>query len=221
MSSPFSPIASWLSQLSQISTRQQQQQLGLQNSSRTDSTQRYTDLQQKFQALSTGDQSQIARSEDLVSQALAEMTSRERDKIFNSIHGVQIGTQEEPQAVQMAIIELQKRLAEMRTSSPAFMLAESMNYSFVHNRDDYLKFLRVDDFDVRKAATRMIKYYEFRRDVFGESVLCKTPSLDELTSEEIKILRKGSLQWYVESCRALSSDSSDYRSVFPAGSVKR
>ena len=129
------------------------------------------------------------------------MSSRERDEIFNSIHGVQIGSNEEPQAVQRAIMELQKRLSEMRTSSIAFMLAESINYSFVHNRNEYLEFLRISNFDPAKAAVRMIKYYEFRRDFFGESVLCKKPSLDELTSEEVKILRKGSFQWYVRSCR--------------------
>lgn len=55
-------------------------------------------------------------------------------------------------------------------------------------------FLRARMFDPVQAAVLMYKYYENKLQLFGENLLVKTITLDDLTEKEIDLIRTGSVQ---------------------------
>jgi hypothetical protein len=78
-----------------------------------------------------------------------------------------------------------KRLTALKT-------AERMSADYV--RGLRLTFLRADNYDTKKAANRMIRYFEEKRNLFGEGKLTKHITLEDLDADDLATLKTGYLQ---------------------------
>lgn len=135
-----------------------------------------------------------------ISNALNGMSLKERDMLYQQIHGVEEIVNETPEFVAERLNGMQNEIDRLTKSSltglptQAYLLAKSQNASFVSSKKILLKFLRVDRFDVRKAARRLIRYFDWKMVLFGKEKLCKDITYADLHKEDIKDLKKGFVQ---------------------------
>jgi hypothetical protein len=137
--------------------------------------------------------------DNYVANALKQMTLEDRENVYYGQHGVSEAIEEEPQMVTLRLKEMEahlSRLKERRSGVPseAFRLAESQSPEYVNDHEFRLQFLRTDSFNARKAAVRMIRYFDFKRLLFGDEKLCKDISMQDLTEDDMVVLRKGFMQ---------------------------
>ena len=78
--------------------------------------------------------------------------------------------------------------------SEAFETAERNFPNYCRSSDFRLRFLRTDNFHSKKAAGRMIRYFDFKKFLFGNEKLGTKISLEELHPEDIAFLKRGFMQ---------------------------
>jgi hypothetical protein len=139
-----------------------------------------------------------SNSDTLIANALKEMTLEDREFACHEIHGVADIVDEKPKLVTRCLDEMQQELVKQKARlglpSAAINLAESMSPEFVNDPKLRIKFLRADRFCAKKAAERMIRYFDFKLSLFGESKLCKEIAFADLEPDEVKLLKKGNIQ---------------------------
>ena len=164
----------------------------------------FDDLPQRFAALSTGyrnaEEAIESKTDMLVARAVSNLTPKQREASTFEQHGILELVEDEPgfdRAKKLAEFQLQLQQLKTRSRLPLEALghAEEMNYGFVHNEDNYMKFLRAEGFDTRKAAIRFVKNWDMKQYLFGQAKLCQEISLSDLDESEIKMARKGYFQW--------------------------
>lgn len=138
-------------------------------------------------------------AESLIADALSEMTIKDREHATFEVHGVAEDVDENPAFVSEKIQELRQALDKMKQHSflvdtKAFQLAEAQDPDFVYDIDFCLDFLRTDMYRAKEAARRMIRYYNWKMKLFGESKLCKRITYDDLTEEELEVVKEGFFQ---------------------------
>jgi hypothetical protein len=147
--------------------------------------------------------------EAMISEALAGLTVSERERMYYEIHGVDDPIVEDPDFCtrclydfQEEILKLKARPAPLVSLPPsmgpwhmpgpaALILAESQHPQYVSDPTFRLAFLRAENFDAARAAARMVRYFHWKMAAFGESKLCKDITLEDLTPEDMKILKRG------------------------------
>lgn len=63
-----------------------------------------------------------------------------------------------------------------------------------HDRDFRLGFLRAERFNAKKAATRILDFFDEKRALFGIDLLARKLRLEDLNEETIKVLESGFIQ---------------------------
>jgi hypothetical protein len=143
------------------------------------------------------------RSDAYIANALNQMSLKEREEVYCDLHGVAEDIVEDPEFVGRKLEELQRHLDQISPyNSKAFRLAESQSPSFVNNRKIRLRFLRAEAFDPRKAATRMMRFFDFKLVLFGEDRLCRDITYFDLNNEDQTALKTGFTQRLPERDRA-------------------
>jgi hypothetical protein len=143
------------------------------------------------------------RSDDYIANALNQMSLKERDEVYCDLHGVAKDIVEDPEFVGRKLEELQLHVDQISPSnSKAFRLVELQSPSFVNNRKIRLRFLRAEAFDSRKAATRMMRFFDFKLVLFGEDRLCRDITYFDLNDEDQTALKTGFTQRLSERDRA-------------------
>jgi hypothetical protein len=120
-----------------------------------------------------------------VTRALNELSHQERDQAFEDLHGVSPTINETPELIEKALFEMEKYLQETvipsstnsnnrsHSSTAAYALAQSIDMAYVHDPKLRLRFLRADRFDVTKAALRLIGWFQWKLELFGQDKLCQ------------------------------------------------
>jgi hypothetical protein len=143
----------------------------------------------------------LQQNEQLIAQALGQLSLQEREKVFHDVHGVADEIPEELEFVARKVHETREALIKLKSSKPhnsiteALKLAEKLRPDYVMNNQKFvLAFLRADRFDPNKAAGRMVRYLDWKLSLFGESKLCKDITLADLREDEMTMLKKGNFQ---------------------------
>jgi hypothetical protein len=68
-------------------------------------------------------------------------------------------------------------------------MAEQISKDYVTDPHFRLMFLRVEDFDAKKAATRLINYMEFKLKCFGQDVLARPIFMSDLDKDDQATLK--------------------------------
>ena len=124
---------------------------------------------------------------------LNNMSLRERQKIFEEIHGVDQTVQETPDFVAQHLDALDVSISNIYPK-PAYDMAEEMKYEYVHNDTFRLTFLRADMFDPIKAAKRLVTFFQCRLALFGPGLLTRNLTLNDLNRDDIACLTSGYFQ---------------------------
>jgi len=116
--------------------------------------------------------------DNLLANQLDRLHFTQRNAIFEEIHGVtSMAVEETPELLAESLVQLKTELDAMdektRNSYDIVSRQESNNYSqnFVNSNDFLLRFLRCELFDPRKAAVRLVSFFNFLKEVYGEDAL--------------------------------------------------
>ena len=141
----------------------------------------------------------VANEEDqidtLVADALKNMTLEERENVYFEQHGVAEEVKEDPQMVSQRLEQLELHLQALKErrgiSSAAFKLAELKFPDYCRDRSLRIEFLRAECFVAKKAAERMLRFFELKRALFGDAKLGTKITMEDLSPDDRYALRQG------------------------------
>jgi hypothetical protein len=129
----------------------------------------------------------------LTGQEVHDLSLPERNRVYEEVHGVAEPHQEQPDFVAQRLSELDMQLSIIR-NKPAYDFAFRQSPVYVHDRAFRLAFLRSTEFDARKAAQKLVSYFDFKLELFGREKLCKVITYEDLNERDLTILQSGALQ---------------------------
>jgi hypothetical protein len=128
---------------------------------------------------------------DLVKEMNA-LTLFKREKIFEDVHGVADIQEETPEFVEDRIEALDKLVNLIpQKDRTAYDKAIFLKPKLQTDVKFKLKFLRAEEFNTEKAATRMVKFFDLQLSLFGEDKLVKRLTMDDLSEDEIRFYKIG------------------------------
>lgn len=122
--------------------------------------------------------------DSLMAKMMTQLSMKEREEIYNDLHGVADEVKESPELIDTAIKDMKIALSKIQEDGAAYRQALLQDRPFVHNRKFLLRFLRAERFDVERAATRLVKFYTLKLKAFGLEKLTKYIYQDDLTESE-------------------------------------
>jgi hypothetical protein len=127
----------------------------------------------------------------LMAKEMAAMSIKEREVAENEVHGIGEDLEEsQPGIMDNCLAEMDLNLEEMKKGT-AYELAEKMSKEYVCSRDLRAMFIRTDRWNTWEASERMIRFFELKRDLFGDDMLVKDIHLEDLDEDDMKCLRGG------------------------------
>lgn len=126
-------------------------------------------------------------ADTLLAKDMAQLSVAERDQALNEIHGVADEADENPESIVRALVQFEEALQHI-PQREAYELAKSMSVDYVSSRKLLLMFLRADRFDVKKAALRIVRFFEYKLELFGPDLLTKDIKMDDLNEDDLDCL---------------------------------
>jgi hypothetical protein len=125
---------------------------------------------------------------------LNSLTVAEREKVLDDVHGVAKPAEETPEFVATLSKQLNQALFEVsktkrKALNRAFFLKPSIKTDVKFN----MMFLRVEQYNAKKAADRIANYFTHKLELFGEDKLVRRITLEDLDEKCMTILGSGSM----------------------------
>ena len=95
----------------------------------------------------------------LQNDELNQMSVKDRERVFEDIHGVSAEVVETPELVETGLLLLEQQVNSISNKN-AYNLAATQNWAYVNDRKLRLMFLRAERFDATKAANRMVGFFQ-------------------------------------------------------------
>jgi hypothetical protein len=130
----------------------------------------------------------------LLAKELNSMTFKERELVYEEIHGVDERTKEKPEFVNERLEALETELQKI-SKKMAYDQAEQISKGYVNERSFRLMFLRSKYFDARKAAVSLVRFMEEKLKYFGLGALARPLYLNDLDRDDLALLKSGSNQF--------------------------
>lgn len=141
-----------------------------------------------------------------IAKELTELSTQERNQIYEDVHGVDRPIEETPELIEKCLAQMQIEIDKLNNSSnnnttlaetmETYNLALQKDKKYVEDPAFRLVFLRCDRFQPQHAAKRYVKYYHRVKYLFGEDALCRALTFEgDLGKEEQAELREGHVQF--------------------------
>jgi hypothetical protein len=137
----------------------------------------------------------------LLSDELAKLSVHDREVLQEQLHGISSGIisseQETPEVLEGALnlmaYEVDFFIKPQHKRSYLEAITKYPDTTYVCQNDFRLRFLRCEQYDVKGAANRMVRYLDLVNDVFGSELLERPMRLSDVTTnaEEVELLRSG------------------------------
>lgn len=117
---------------------------------------------------------------------LQGLSFQERERVNEDIHLVTHQVEETEDFVNRKVkdlIQILKGLSKKAVNRDAWDSAVFLRPTLAKDRDHYLMFLRAKNYDTYDAAISVVKFYETKRLVWGDELLVRRISWDDLSEE--------------------------------------
>jgi hypothetical protein len=121
-------------------------------------------------------------------------SAQERERVLEEVHGVADSQVEEtPELIdqRLNLLEQEIQLIKKRT---AYDRALFLSPKYVLDREFRLMFLRSELFDARKAANRLVRFFESKKELWGDDKLARPITLDDFDEDGLALLKHGCIQ---------------------------
>lgn len=129
----------------------------------------------------------------ILARDLNEMSLQERESLMEEVHGVGGDVEETPVMVQQNLQQLELELGKI-TNKLAYEVAANISLPYVTDPKLRLMCLRADKFDPVKAATRLVKMFEWKLQYFGVNTLVRPIFFSDLDDNAQAFLKSGAFQ---------------------------
>jgi hypothetical protein len=121
-------------------------------------------------------------------------SAQERERVLEEVHGVADSQVEEtPELIdqRLNLLEQEIQLIKKRT---AYDRALFLSPKYVLDREFRLMFLRSELFDARKAANRLVRFFESKKELWGDDKIARPITLDDFDEDGLALLKHGAIQ---------------------------
>jgi hypothetical protein len=132
-------------------------------------------------------------ADDLFAKEMTELSMQEREHVYHDVHGISDAVEETPDLVARCLADLDLELNKIENKR-SYELAKRQDPYYVGNRKLLLKFLRSESFDSRRAADRLVRFFQTKSDLFGESKLTTDIVIADFKEDDIRVLESGLAQ---------------------------
>jgi hypothetical protein len=145
--------------------------------------------------------------DSFLGNALNQLSFQQRNDIQEEIHGVKTGEIEEtPELIETGLHQIVEELlmlppSEKKAYVHALELAQqhqqqeyNLETSYIDKPDFYLRFLRTERWNARKAAKRLVMFLDLLLDLYGEYALQRPIRISDFTDDELKDINCGEIQ---------------------------
>ena len=137
----------------------------------------------------------------MLARDMNRLSVEEREKVFEDVHGIARVLDEPPEFIEACLALLEKELTNI-SNKVAYDLASSISKEYTSSKERKLMFLRAESFDPCNAASRMVRFFNEKYEMFGADKLTKDITLDDLDPDDIAALERGFFQVLPEKDRA-------------------
>eukprot|EP00980_Cylindrotheca_fusiformis_P012835 scaffold3169_cov107-Cylindrotheca_fusiformis.AAC.5 len=131
---------------------------------------------------------------EILAAELEKLSLKEREKVYEDVHGVSDVVQETPELIASCLQQMDHEINLIKKKD-AYEQAKLQSFSFVHNRQFRLAFLRCTSFNPRTAASHLVQYFSKRLEIFGTEKLTKSSiNLDDIGEKATRVVELGSMQ---------------------------
>jgi len=134
-----------------------------------------------------------ANAEAVLVQELNSLSIQERQRVYEDVHGIADKKQETSEFIESCCAQVQREIRKIK-QRPAYYKATFLRPNAFTSKDFVVHFLRAEDYIPKRAARRIVDYFEFKLSLFGLGRLCKTITLDDLDDDDLRYLRTGRVQ---------------------------
>lgn len=131
--------------------------------------------------------------EKMLIQGMNKLSFDEYQREQEDLHGVVADFPERTDEMNYLIQLLQNTLNDIKHGT-AYHTAESLNRSYVSDRDFRMTFLRANRYCPKAAADQMIRHFNLKLRLFGKDKLARDIALSDLDDDDVKTLIGGSYQ---------------------------
>jgi len=124
---------------------------------------------------------------------LNQLSVQEREHIYEVVHGVaETRLEETADLVESKMKELREELGKLsKRRRRDYTRALFLKPSLAEDVKFHLIFLRADRFDCAKAAARLCKYFSNKLKLFGDAMLAKSITLQDLGRDTLETIQYG------------------------------
>jgi hypothetical protein len=134
-----------------------------------------------------------AKASAMLAKEMNQLSVKEREKVLEDVHGIAHVADEPQEFIEACLALLEKELNNI-SNKAAYDLASSMSKEYTSRRTKRLMFLRAESFDPCKAASRMVRFFDEKYQLFGADKLTKDITLDDMDPDDIAALERGIYQ---------------------------
>ena len=126
---------------------------------------------------------------------ITQMSVHERTEVFSDLGGTQQINPENPNFVSRSLEELDIAISQIPTNQDksAFTMAQCQSPKYIESLR--LKFLRADNFDIPRSASRMVRHFQEKLELFGPTQLNADITLNNLSHDDMESLQSGGVQF--------------------------
>ena len=133
-------------------------------------------------------------AEKLLNDEMEKLSFVEHEKIMFDVHGLAQADQEDPTDVEELLQEMENAINKIRRKH-GYERAKYWKETYVMDRSFRLRFLRCDRFHSELAAQRIVRHFNVKRELFGDSaVLGRDILMSDLSVEDRVALESGFFQ---------------------------
>eukprot|EP00980_Cylindrotheca_fusiformis_P030879 scaffold25563_cov127-Cylindrotheca_fusiformis.AAC.1 len=161
---------------------------------RLEAGQRMNMSHQTQQCVAPSDSPPIISVDKVLAAELEKLSLKEREKVYEDVHGVSDVIQETPELVASCLDQMDREIYSIKKKD-AYEQAKLQSYNLVTNRLFRLSFLRCSLFNPKMAAQRLVQYFTNKLEMFGAEKLGKSRiNLEDIGTTATRILELGSMQ---------------------------
>jgi hypothetical protein len=128
-------------------------------------------------SLNTAPGKERTSGDALIADALKNLSLKDRERVYHDVHGVADAIEETSDFAANCLSQMQEQLIALREDTnsrlpcQAIQLAEQQDEEFVNDPKLRVMFLRAEHFHAKRVAARMIRFFDLKLLLFGESKL--------------------------------------------------
>eukprot|EP00934_Nitzschia_sp_Nitz4_P002635 Nitzschia sp. Nitz4//scaffold95_size97785//45877//47543//NITZ4_004667-RA/size97785-augustus-gene-0.107-mRNA-1//-1//CDS//3329560472//2625//frame0 len=142
----------------------------------------------------------VREVDNLIAQGLSKMSIQDREIAQNDVHGVDL-KEKDPTEVNSCLMRMdaflrgrvqnQQNTGEENDEVSVYLEALQSDSSYVEDRNFRMKFLRAEHWDATLAAERFLRFFQYKRRLFGSSKLVQKITQADLNDDDMTALKTG------------------------------